>query len=34
MGANVACSTGEENVLAIFGFSGHDVQEVECGELE
>ena len=34
MGANVACSSCEENVLAILGFSRHDVQEGEGGELE
>ena len=34
MGANVACSSGEENVLAILGLSRHNVQEGEGGELE
>ena len=34
MGANVACSSREENVLAILGFSRHDVQEGEGDELE
>jgi hypothetical protein len=34
VGANVACSSREENVLAILGFSRHDVQEAEGDELE
>jgi len=34
VGANVASSSREENVLAILRFSRHDVQEDEGYELE
>ena len=34
VGAKVACSSREENVLAILAFSRHDVQEGEGDELE